>query len=241
MKIQNRNTGKFIFEADVSSMKELVGLAVSRGISLKGADLKGAYLRGAYLRGADLRGADLTGADLREAYLRGADLRGAYLRGADLTGADLRGAYLRGADLTGAYLTEADLKGAYLRGADLTGTSLARAYLEGADLTGANLPNFQICPQEGGFYAWKKLNTGVVKIYIPEDAQRTSSLVGRKCRASHVKVISGPEGESPTHDIKLTYRVGEIVYADSYDPDIRVECTHGIHFFMTKEEAEEWG
>ena len=191
MKIKNSETGEVIFEAAVNSMKELVGLAVSRGISL----------------------------------------RGAYLKGADLTGA-----ILREADLTGAYLTGADLKVAYLKGAYLTG-----ADLRGADLEGADLPNFQICPQEGGFYAWKKLNTGVVKIYIPEDAQRTSSLMGRKCRASHVKVISGPEGKSPTHKIKLTYRVGEIVYADSYNPDIRVECTNGIHFFMTKEEAEEWG
>ncbi len=220
MKIQNRNTGEVIFEAEVGSMKELVVLAARKGISLAGADLEGAILTRAYLKGADLAGADLRGADLAGAYLAGA-----YLRGADLKGADLKGAYL-----TGAYLAGADLTRAYLRGADL----------EGADLAGADLPNFQICPQEGGFYAWKKLNTGVVKIYIPEDAQRTSSLVGRKCRASHVKVISGPEGESPTHDIKLTYKKGEIVYADSYDPDIRVECTNGIHFFMTKEEAEEW-
>ena len=240
MKIQNRDTGEVIFEAVVNSMKELVELAVSRGISLEGAYLRGADLRGADLKGADLEWADLRGADLRGADLRGADLAGAYLAGAYLTGADLRGADLAGADLKGAYLTGADLREADLAGANLTGTNLTGTNLRGAYLEGADLPNFQICPREGGFYAWKKLNTGVVKIYIPEDAQRTSSLIGRKCRASHVKVISGPEGESPTHDIKLTYKKGEIVYADSYDPDIRVECTHGIHFFMTKEEAEEW-
>jgi hypothetical protein len=28
--------------------------------------------------------------------------------------------------------------------------------------------------------------------------------------------------------------------ADNYDPGIRVECTAGIHFFMTRREAEEY-
>lgn len=25
---------------------------------------------------------------------------------------------------------------------------------------------------------------------------------------------------------------------DKFDPDVRVECSHGIHFFLTREEAE---
>jgi hypothetical protein len=128
---------------------------------------------------------------------------------------------------------EADLKGADLKGANL----------READLEGADLPHFQICPEEGAFIAWKALrNNGsktIAKIQIPEDAQRTSSLVGRKCRASHIIVLEG-EGESPTNDIKLQYKPGEVVRADSFDPDIRVECSHGIHFFMTRKEAEEW-
>ncbi len=38
----------------------------------------------------------------------------------------------------------------------------------------------------------------------------------------------------------MYYYKGAIVEADSFDDDIRLECTNGIHFFMTKEEAEEW-
>jgi len=37
----------------------------------------------------------------------------------------------------------------------------------------------------------------------------------------------------------ITYRIGETVYADKYDPDIRVECAGGIHFYMTFAEAAE--
>ena len=137
----------------------------------------------------------------------------ANLRGADLRGANLRGAYLRGADLRGA-----DLRGAYLRGADLCG--------------------FQI-PQEGSLIVWKKLKKGTLcKLLIPEDAKRTASLVSRKCRAEFAYVLEG-EGTSQ-HDNKTEYKVGAIVRPDSYDPDIRVDCSHGVHFFLSRDEAEKY-
>lgn len=78
-----------------------------------------------------------------------------------------------------------------------------RANLYGADLYGANLygaklgdlPPFQICPQEGAFIGYKKVLTShgdhvMLTLEIQADAQRTSSLVGRKCRASAVKVLA---------------------------------------------------
>ena len=129
---------------------------------------------------------------------------------------------------------------ANLEGANLRGANLERANLRGANLRGAILPHFQICPEEGSFIAWKKTTKGVIKICIPEDARRVSSLIGRKCRASHIIVLNGVNGgESPTHG-SLIYNVGETVHSDSFDDDIRVECTNGIHFFMSRKEAEEW-
>ena len=157
--------------------------------------------------------------------------------------ADLRNADLSGASLRNANLSDANLSGANLWSANLWSANLRNANLSGADLSGANLPHFQIVPSKGSFTAWKKTTKGVIKIEIPTKAKRTSSLVGRKCRASFIKVIEGAGcgGVSPTQSLnELTYNKGDIVYADKYDNDIRVECTHGIHFFMTKEEAEAW-
>jgi len=71
---------------------------------------------------------------------------------------------------------------------------------------------------------------------IPDDARRTASIVGRKCRAEYAIVLDG-NGRS-TYDSQMSYIVGEKVVPDAYDPDIRVECTSGIHFFLTREEAE---
>ena len=155
------------------------------------------------------------------------------------SGAKLRWANLQGANLHGANLQGADLSGANLQGADLQGAILQGANLRGADLQGADLPHFQICPEEGSFIGWKKLYRNVVaKLLIPAEAKRTSSLVGRKCRAEFVKVIEG-RGFS-MQDGVTEYREGSLVYPDKYDDDIRIECTHGIHFFMTRKEAEEY-
>ena len=146
---------------------------------------------------------------------------------------DLQGANLQGSNLQGANLQGANLQGANLRYANLQGS-----YLWGANLQDATLPPFQIVPEEGSFIAFKKVDTGIIKILIPEDAKRTSTLVGRKCRASHVLVLEG-SGNSHTHNA-LEYKESEIVVADSYNDDIRVQCTNGIHFFMTRKEAEDW-
>lgn len=144
------------------------------------------------------------------------------------------------ADLSGADLSEANLRWADLREADLRG-----ANLRGADLRGARLPHFLIVQQQGAFIGWKKTRGGVIKLEIPANAHRCNSLVGRKCRAEFVRTLAINDSTDPAtayglHDEKTAYSVGEITRADSYDDDIRVECTHGIHFFITREEAEEW-
>ena len=166
---------------------------------------------------------------------------------ANFYGADLSCANLSRADLFGANLSRADLSGANLYGANLSGANLSRAdlscaNLSCANLSGANLPPYAVCPEVGEFIAFKKLKDGIIaRLLIPEDAVRTSSLAGRKCRASKVKVLSLSCGEVGfgLHD-GTEYRVGAIVEPDSYDPDPRVECTHGIHFFITEREARDY-
>ena len=215
------------------------------GADLRGADLIGANLRGASLSGASLKGTDLSGASLSNAYLSGANLRNADLSGADLSGAylsgaDLRNAYLSGADLRYADLSGADLSGADLRGADLIGANLRGASLSGAKLTALTVARLTIVPVEGAFIGWKKCRGDViVQVSIPADAKR-SNAISRKCRAAYVDVIGifgGEEGIS-IHNPTIVYRVGSRVHCDKWNEDRWVECGGGIHFFLTREEAE---
>ena len=117
------------------------------------------------------------------------------------------------------------------------GASLNRANLNRANLKNVKGLAFQI-PQEGELIVWKKVMGGVCKLRVPPEAKRTATPVGRKCRAEWVEVLDAPEDGRGMHNSRVIYRAGEIVRPDKYDPDIRVECTHGIHFLLTKEEAE---
>jgi hypothetical protein len=162
----------------------------------------------------------------------------AYLRGADLWRADLQKTDLQGADLRGASLWEANLRGANLRGANLQG-----ANLQGADLHGATALYLQ-CPETGSFTAYKKLNNNAIAtLEIPEEAKR-SSATSRKCRAEKVRVLkierNGEEINSEMSAREGLYEVGKETVADSWDCDRWNECSHGIHFFITRAEAENW-
>ena len=147
-----------------------------------------------------------------------------------------------------ANLREADLREANLRGANLIGADLRGADLIGADLRGANLGHRKIVPSSGSFFAWKKGGNGeIIKIKIPYWARRTSCLINRKCRAEFVITIeiTTKEGKPVLecyggYDQNTIYRVGKCTAPDKYDPDERVDCSHGIHFFLTREEAEKW-
>ena len=188
---------------------------------------------------ADLSGANLYGANLYGADLSGADLSGANLRRADLYGADLSGANLRRADLYGANLYGANLRRAYLYGADLYGANLS-----GANLRGAVCPI--CCPEKGSFTGFKKAKGGyIVELLITETAKRSSATT-RKCRCSEAVVMSittieGKEAEEKTvfstYDPGFSYTVGETVHVDDFDENRWNECSAGIHFFITREEA----
>lgn len=148
---------------------------------------------------------------------------------------------LRGADLRGAALAYAALREADLQGADLQGAALQYANLVGAKhlspLTAAQL---FVPPQAGAFMAFKKCqNDVVVRLMIPEDARRSSATT-RQCRAERVivlEVYGATEGVS-LHDAKTIYRPGETVACDIWEEDRWVECGGGIHFYLTREEAE---
>lgn len=179
-------------------------------------------------------GANLFGADLF-----GADLSGANLFGANLSGANLSGADLFGANLFGADLSRADLFGANLFGANLSGADLSGADLLGAKNSELILAQTSIVPEEGAFVGYKKLSSGVIaKLVIPHDAKRLNSYSSRKCRAEKVFVLEG-EGVS-SYDEKTEYKPETWVIPDSFDDDRRTECSHGIHFFITRVEAENY-
>jgi uncharacterized protein YjbI with pentapeptide repeats len=215
---------------------ELVVAAVAAKTNLHGADLYG----------ADLHGADLHGADLGSANLYGADLRGADLSSANLHGANLGGADLYGANLGGANLPHANLHGADLYGADLGGANLGGANLRGAKNAELAIARLQFIPETGSFVGWKKCRgRRIVQLIIAKSAKRSHG-GERKCRCSKAKVRAiflddgAPCDEATSlHDSEFVYRLGATVEPkEAFDDDRWNTCGSGIHFYITRLEAE---
>ena len=187
----------------------------------------------------DLHNADLCNVDLHEANLRGANLHGAWLIGANLSDADL---------------SYADLRSVDLRNANLCGTNLLNANLSGTYLLDNVKYNYYTnsfalqCPEEGSFIGYKKASGHIVKLEILSDAKRSSATT-RICRCSAAKVLSittldGRDDGTQfvSSDIKgdFVYRVGEIIRVDDFDEIRWNECSTGIHFFITRNEAVDY-
>lgn len=206
------------------------------------ANLKGADLREAYFSSAILRNANFIEANLSYTKFSCANLIFADLSFADLTGADLRGADLRGANLEYADLRGADIKGANLKNVDLRGA--------------LNVPFIPMaCPDSGSFIGWKlaldaKFDEQVIlKLFIPSSAKRSSATT-RKCRCNKAKVLEIQNIEGDKLELKnaksiynrnFKYKVGEMVSVPNFDEDRWNECSTGIHFFINRQEAVDYG
>jgi hypothetical protein len=244
-----------LYSADLSDANlysaDLSGANLS-GANLSGANLSGANLYSANLSGANLYSANLYSADLSRANLSGANLSGANLSGANLSGANLSGANLSRANLYSANLYSANLSGANLSGANLYSADLSRANLSGAKNAEFTIAQTRICA-EGNIVGYKKAqdlqgNDVIVELLIPAEAKRNNAF-GRKCRAEFATVVEINKLSDGTacleavsnHDRLFKYSIGDTIRpTKSFDENFQEECSSGIHFFITRIEAEKY-
>ena len=161
----------------------------------------------------------------------------------------LEKAVKNGADLSGANLSGADLRWADLSEANLSGADLSEANLSRADLSEANLSaeekirKGKIMKKKATVY--KKCRNKIVELEL-QKGSIVFSINNNKCRTNRAKVIS-IDGESTKgitiasdHDPSFIYEVGKMVEIEDFDLMYNVECSTGIHFFWTKEEAKKY-
>lgn len=128
--------------------------------------------------------------------------------------------------------------------------------LSGSDLRGSNLSGSKNIPPlviartrilpAGTLVGYKKAydsTTGeavIVELEIPKDAKRTHAF-GRKCRAEKAIVINMGDCKKAysSHDSSFTYEIGQTVTPkEPFSEQWTEECASGIHFWITREEAE---
>lgn len=159
------------------------------------------------------------------ANLRGANINYANMKGANMRGANMRSADIIGADLRGANMIDADMRGANMRGADISGTDRLRKGIK------LNEP----------IIGWKKCKNDVlVKLEIPRGAI-VFSINNSKCRTDKAKVLEIIGGNRAYSKYKFfSYYVGDVIEIFDFNCEYNVECAEGIHFFKTREEAENY-
>lgn len=250
----------FEYESEDNTTKKTLEEAVRQGVDLSYAflayvDLSYANLKDAKLNNAILIRAKLNGAILTRAFLKNADLSEANLAFAVLNEAYLFEANLKYAVFTNSCLTDTNLSGANLTSAILRSTNLKEAILEDVILKHAMLPNTEYLPfislnlPEGEFIGYKKLwhhqAYYIIKLKILADSKR-SRAISDKCRCDKAFVLEIQNLDGSKSDLKeitnynftpCTYKVGEIVEADSWDENRFNECSHGIHFFLDRQRA----
>lgn len=247
--------GSFLIGADLNKAN-LRGANLSyanlSGANLESANLNYGKLNNAILKEANLIKADFFSANLEGAKLSYANLKETNLNYASLVSVNLRQALLIETNLKHAILVDANLSGTHLIGTDLHYTNLYQANLNGTKFTDVkNIPFIPFsCPDTGSFIGYKKAGKFIIKLEIPADAKRCSA-TGRKCRCNKAKVLSIQHiDEDIPCDIKLIasdydknfiYRVGETVEEPNFDENRWHECTKGIHFFINRQEAVEYG
>lgn len=229
--------------------------------NLSNANLYGADLSDANLSNACLSDACISNAKLCHAFLSGSNLKRACLYGADLSNACLRHVCLRNTELNKTNLSRACLYGSDLSNADLSYADLSYAAIGNTNLTNVHFSTTNlngvkydektsffalVCPEEGDFIAWKKVDNVIIKMRVPSEAKRSSATT-RKCRCEYAEVLELQNLDgTPYKEDKIVnynfaketiYKVGEIVRPDSWDDNRWNECSNGIHFFITRDEA----
>ncbi len=157
----------------------------------------------------------------------------------------------------------ADIKGSSFYTATLIGANFKNSKIDDETIfSQSHISNIQYnnppisiaCPEEGSFIGFKVglmynaedlLTFVLIKLEIPADAKRSSG-TGKKCRCSKATVLDITDLSSNEQHIEkavslyskaFEYKVGETVHVDDFDDNRWDECSAGIHFFMSKDDA----
>ena len=208
-------------------------------------DLTYISIRTKKLEGMDFSRVDFSNSDFKNVNFRSCKFDNAKLQHTKFENCDLSGSSFAYADLFAADLRTCDLSGSNFDGADFFAALLWEAKLDNLLVTDRTKFFRNYCPEEGYIFGYKKcFNERMVQLLIPKDAKRCSSTTNA-CRCDKARVVAITDVNKKESykeamsfvDPNFIYRLGEMVYADSYNEDRWYDSSHGIHFWMTFEEA----
>lgn len=117
---------------------------------------------------------------------------------------------------------------------------------KGGKILTENIIGYKKCkPYNRIYYSFNKCTAAIVTLEIPRGAI-VFSVNGKKCRTNRAKVLDIVDSDgnkvprARSYRGNLTYYVGDEFNIYDFDCEYNKECSKGIHFFMTREEAENY-
>ncbi len=219
-----------------------VVVAWAKGCNFGGMDLKNVVFNTCDLRNADFSGCNLSGARFYNVNLEGAKFAGANLQGCEFRACKLTEVINpKGDDYIPEFVADNKYRVYVISRYVNCGNPVYTLWgiFNSIDTNGKELTVFKAVHIDTN-------KNAIAKLLIPKDANRIT-VDNDKCRSDKAYVLGIYDAERTydvarsIYDIKTQYKVGEMVYADSFDDDINESCSHGIHFFLTEEEAMSFG
>jgi hypothetical protein len=212
------NRGEIIFSSQCSSRREAIEKALKSKVSF---------------RYADLTNEDFSGLDLSNINFYGADLEGSLFSRAKLNKTNFSRAFLAGSDFRNTNIKNAILSNA-------NGITYCKFSRRGKKY----IVSKHFAVPKGKLVGYKKIQNicrdknVICTLEIPAKAKRIKTLAG-KCRAEYAIVRKG-NGYS-FYQNSFIYKEGSVVKPEKkFNDDSFVECASGIHFFLTKKEAQDY-
>ena len=200
------------------------------------------------LSGYNLSGIDFTLSSFENVRLENVDFSGAAVENVLFDGCSVKGAVFRNVNMKTASMRYCDMTGCDIRGANLFGAVLEHAKLDGI-ISDERTQWFRMhCPEKGAILGYKKcVNDRLVQLLIPADAKRTSATLP-SCRCSKAKVLTIKSFDSTEEfdeawslvDENFVYHKGEWVEVSDFNEDRWMDSTTGLHFWMSREEANRY-
>lgn len=198
------------------------------------------------LTGLDLSYIDFTLSSFQNVKLDKVNFQNSIVENVLFDGCPLHGANFKNATMKTASFRYCDMRKCNIQDADLYGAVLEYAKLDGI-YSNENTKWFRLrCPEVGAFLGYKKcINDRMVQLLIPSDAKRSSATLP-SCRCSKAKVLTIKSFDFKENfdeawslvDEDFIYRKGEWVEVKNFNEDRWMDSTTGIHFWMSREEAQ---
>lgn len=213
-------------------------------------DLSGIRIKDTDFSASNFANCNLSGSNFRNCnfeyrYFTDCDLSYSYFYNCNCNNSSFSNCNLTYANLIDTSLISVSFSYSDLQDTKLSPYLMFDSYLVNAkNISKSVASELLVCPETGSFRAYKQLRDNCIALLeIPASAKRSSATT-RKCRASKAKVlkiwdVDGNllQSQCSSWDYKFIYEVGKTVEVKDFDTDRWNECSTGIHFFLTKQEA----